>query len=85
MGLRARIFVTPRRDVLDPQGSAVERALHALGFDEVGEVRLGRYLEVHLDETDEARALKRLDAMCEELIANPVVEDFRFELTPDTD
>ncbi len=85
MGLRARIFVTPRRDVLDPQGSAVERALHSLGFEEVGQVRLGRYLELHLDETDQAAATRRLDAMCEQLIANPVVEDFRFELTPDTE
>lgn len=85
MGLRARIFVTTRRDVLDPQGSAVERALHSLGFEEVGEVRLGRYLELHLDETDQVVATRRLDAMCEQLIANPVVEDFRFELTPDTE
>ena len=80
MGLKARIFVTPRRDVLDPQGSAVEGALHSLGFDEVGQVRIGRYVELRLDETDTTVATERLDAMCERLIANPVVEDFRFEL-----
>ena len=80
MGLKARIFITPRRDVLDPQGSAVEGALHSLGFEEVGQVRIGRYVELRLDETDEAVATERLDAMCERLIANPVVEDFRFEL-----
>ena len=80
MGLKARIFVTPRRDVLDPQGSAVEGALHSLGFAEVGQVRIGRYVELHLDETDPKVASERLDAMCERLIANPVVEDFRFEL-----
>ena len=80
MGLKARIFVTPRRDVLDPQGSAVEGALHSLGFDEVGQVRIGRYVELTLNETDETVATERLDAMCERLIANPVVEDFRFEL-----
>ena len=80
MGLKARIFITPRRDVLDPQGSAVEGALHSLGFDEVGQVRIGRYVELHLNETDATVASERLDAMCERLIANPVVEDFRFEL-----
>ena len=80
MGLKARIFVTPRRDVLDPQGSAVEGALHSRGFNEVGQVRIGRYVELHLDETDPKVASERLDAMCERLIANPVVEDFRFEL-----
>ncbi len=80
MGLKARIFVTPRRDVLDPQGSAVEGALHSLGFAEVGQVRIGRYVELHLDETDPVIATERLDSMCERLIANPVVEDFRFEL-----
>ena len=80
MGLKARIFVTPRRDVLDPQGSAVEGALHSLGFAEVGQVRIGRYVELYLDETDPVIATERLDSMCERLIANPVVEDFRFEL-----
>jgi phosphoribosylformylglycinamidine synthase PurS subunit len=80
MALKARIFVTPRKDVLDPQGAAVERALHALGFEEVGDVLLGRYVELHLSTDDRVQAEKRLNTMCERLIANPVVEDFRFEL-----
>ena len=80
MALKARIFVTPRKDVLDPQGAAVERALHALGFEEVSDVRLGRYVEVHLSTDDRVQAEERLNTMCERLIANPVVEDFRFEL-----
>ena len=80
MALKARIFVTPRKDVLDPQGAAVERALHALGFEEVGDVRLGRYVELRLNTDDRNQAEMRLNAMCERLITNPVVEDFRVEL-----
>lgn len=80
MGLKVRIYVTPRQDVLDPQGSAVEGALHTLGFEEVGDVRIGRYVELNLDETDRDTATERLNSMCERLIANPVVEDYRFEL-----
>jgi len=82
MSYLARIYVTPRADVLDPQGSAVGNALHSLGFDEVGEVRVGRYLEVELNGQDPAAAESRLTAMCEKLLANPVVEDFSFEITP---
>ena len=80
MSYLARIYVTPRADVLDPQGSAVGNALHSLGFDEVGEVRVGRYLEVELAGHDPAAAEARLKAMCEKLLTNPVVEDYTFEL-----
>ena len=80
MPVLARIYVTPRADVLDPQGKAVGSALHALGFDEVGDVRVGRYLEVELESGDPAAMKERLHAMCDKLLANPVVEDFRFEV-----
>jgi len=80
-GLIARIVVTPRRDVLDPQGAAVHGALTSLGFDEVGSVRIGRFMEVALDTSDRAVAERRVQQMCEKLLANPVVEDFRYELT----
>ena len=80
MSYLARIYVTPRADVLDPQGTAVGNALHSLGFDEVGEVRIGRYLEVELKGEDRSAAETRLRAMCEKLLANPVVEDFSFEI-----
>ena len=76
----AKIFISPRTDVLDPQGDAVESALHSLGYDEVRDVSLGRYLEVELEAADASSARTRLDAMCETLLANTVVEDFRFEL-----
>ena len=76
----AKVFISPRADVLDPQGDAVEHALHSLGYDEVRGVSLGRYLEVELNASDVDAATERLSAMCETLLANTVVEDFRFEL-----
>lgn len=80
MAFVARIFVTPRADVLDPQGNAVGRALLTLGFDGVGDVRIGRYLELKLSAADNAEAAKMVEAMCESLLANLVVEDYRYEL-----
>ncbi|MCB9729190.1 MAG: phosphoribosylformylglycinamidine synthase subunit PurS [Deltaproteobacteria bacterium] len=80
MAFLARIYVTPRADVLDPQGNAVAHGLHSLGFGEVTEVRIGRYLEVRIGGSDRAAATEQVTAMCERLLANTVVEDFRFEL-----
>lgn len=82
MALVARVFVTPRKDVLDPQGSTVAAALHALGFDEVGDVRVGRFLVLQVDTDDLPAARQRVDAMCRKLLANPIVEDYRVELEP---
>jgi phosphoribosylformylglycinamidine synthase len=81
MPRKARVFVTLKRGVLDPQGSAVNRALHAMGYGEVEDVRLGKYIEVTLDEkAPEADERKRLDEMCRRLLANTVIEDYRIEL-----
>ncbi len=82
---KARIYVTPRKDVLDPQGAAVEDALHALGFEDASGVRIGRYVELVLTTDDAGEARRRLTEMCDKLIANPVVEDYRFELEPSGD
>lgn len=73
---RLAIHIVPRRGILDPQGKAVSDALHSLGFSEVGDVRVGRYLvvEIHAASADAARAAAK--AMCEKLLANPVTEDF---------
>ena len=76
----ARIYVTPRADVLDPQGNAVGRALVSLGFDGVSDVTIGRYLELQVNGADRDEAAKTVEAMCESLLANLVVEDYRFEL-----
>ena len=85
MALLARIYVTPRKDVLDPQGAAVGDALHALGFEEALDVRIGRYIEVRMDDDDPVRARERLSAMCDRLLTNPVVEDYRFDLLAEAD
>lgn len=80
--LVARVYVTPRRDILDPQGDAIARALRSLGFAEVGGVRMGKFLEVVLQGIDEAAARERVEAMCKKLLANLVIEDYRFEIAP---
>lgn len=76
----ARITVTPRPVLNDPQGRAVRRGLRTLGFDEVDDVRVGKYLEVRLDLESRARAEARVRDMCERLLANQVIEDYRFEI-----
>jgi phosphoribosylformylglycinamidine synthase len=79
-GVVARVTVTPKRGILDPQGKAVQHSLHALGFPEVGEVRVGKFIEVKLRDLDRAAATARVQAMCEQLLANGVIEDFRIEI-----
>jgi phosphoribosylformylglycinamidine synthase len=71
-----------RREVLDPQGKAIGNALAALGFTGIGEVRQGKLIELELDETDAARAREQVEAMCRELLANPVIEDYAIEFAP---
>ena len=77
--MKARVVVTLKRSVLDPQGQAVGRALASLGFGEVQGVRLGKVLELDLDEDDPRRARDRLTSMCEKLLANTVIEEYRVE------
>jgi phosphoribosylformylglycinamidine synthase PurS subunit len=77
--VKARVVVTLKRSVLDPQGAAVTRALDSLGFGEVKGVRLGKMIELDLDEKDPVRARERLTAMCEKLLANTVIEEFRID------
>ena len=78
--MTARVFVTLKRTVLDPQGKAVRGALDRLGFAEVGDVRVGKYVEIRLAERDPIRARERVEQMCKKLLANPVIEEFRFEI-----
>jgi len=82
-GLLARVYVTPKRGILDPQGRAVQHSLHALGFPEVGDVRVGRYIEIRLRDVTREGAAERVREMCERLLANGVIEDFRVELAED--
>ena len=77
--MKARIFVTLKGGVLDPQGKAVENALSALGFGGVSGVRQGKYIELELGETDPEKAQSQVEEMCRKLLANTVIENFRIE------
>jgi phosphoribosylformylglycinamidine synthase subunit PurS len=78
--MRVRIFVSLKSGVLDPQGKAIERSLHSLGFGEVQDVRVGKYIELTVEEASRSAAEGRLRAMCDKLLANTVIEDYRFEI-----
>jgi phosphoribosylformylglycinamidine synthase len=76
----ARVMVTPKAGVLDPQGKAVQRSLHTLGYPEVSDVRIGRYVELRLADVSRESAESRVREMCERLLANQVIEDYRFDV-----
>ena len=78
--MRVKIFVSFKDGVLDPQGKAVERSLHTLGYQEVRDVRMGKYLEMELEAPSRQAAEMRIREMCDKLLANPVIEDYRFEI-----
>ncbi len=77
---QARIYVTLKPTVNDPQGSTVLASLRRLGFDSAEDVRVGKFLLVNVHETDRAEAERSVTEMCQRLLANPVIEDFRFDL-----
>ena len=79
--MRVKIFISLKNGVLDPQGKAIERSLHALGFDEVRDVRAGKYLELAVDAPSRPAAEARIREMCDKLLTNTVIEDYRFELS----
>jgi phosphoribosylformylglycinamidine synthase subunit PurS len=79
----AKVIVTPKPVVNDPQGITVRQGLATLGFREVSEVRIGKYIELSLDVATEQEARQRVEAMCRQLLANHVIEDFRYEIEPD--
>ena len=81
--MKARVFITLKNGVLDPQGKAIERSLHTLGFPEVKDVRAGKYIELDMEGDSSAGAEARIREMCEKLLANPVIEDYRFEIESD--
>jgi phosphoribosylformylglycinamidine synthase PurS subunit len=80
MTFLARIQITLKPSVLDPQGAAVTKALGALGFDEVSDIRVGRYLEARLTAQDEEAARQRVIQMCDALLANLIIERYEFSL-----
>ena len=79
--MKARVHVTLKHGVLDPQGKAIGHALGTLGFQGVGDVRQGKVIELELAETDEAKARVEVERMCQKLLANTVIENYAIELT----
>lgn len=79
---QAQIYVTLRPSVLDPAGTAVQSGLHHLGYTSVAGVRIGKYIELTLEAETLEQAQRDLDHMCDQLLANPVIENYRFELSP---
>ena len=80
--MKVRVQVMLRPDILDPQGKAIGNALAALGFGGIGEVRQGKLIELVLSETDPACIREQVEAMCKQLLANPVIEDYAIEVLP---
>ena len=79
--MKAKVHVTLKHGVLDPQGKAVQHALEALGFGGVDGVRQGKFIELELTETDASKAQSDVEAMCEKLLANTVIEDYRVDIS----
>ena len=77
---RVNIYVTFKKSVLDPQGRAVQHALHSLGFNEVADVRVGRYIQLQVEAKNKKELKKRVDKMCHQLLSNPVIEDYTFDI-----
>jgi len=78
--VKIRVHITLKNGVLDPQGKAISHALGSLGFEGVNDVRQGKFIELDIAETDEARARDSVDSMCRKLLANTVIEDYRIDL-----
>lgn len=79
--MKAKIHVTLKQGILDPQGKAIEHALESLGFKNAGNVRVGKYMELDVQEQDRAKAESQVKQMCDTLLANTVIEEYRYELT----
>ena len=78
--MQVRVFVTPRKGILDPQGRAVESSLQSLGFKNVSDVKVGKYITLEIEACTASEARDEAKKMCEALLANPVIEDYRFEV-----
>ena len=79
--MKAKIHVTLKQGILDPQGKAIEHALESLGFKNAANVRVGKYMELDVQEQDQAKGEAQVKQMCETLLANTVIEEYRYELS----
>ena len=75
--MKIKIIVTLKKGVLDPQGKAIQQTLTGMGFNDVKEVRQGKYFDIETNDSDEAKAKKNVDEMCKKLLANLVIEDYK--------
>ena len=78
--MKARIIITPKKAVVDPQGKAVQKALEHMGYNGINAVHVGKYLEIELNDADKETARQRLDEACHKFLSNPVIEDYNLEL-----
>ncbi len=78
--MKAKIIITPKKSVLDPQGKTVQNALEHMGYTGVGAVHVGKYIEVELSGADKETAHKQIDDACHKILSNPVIEDYKFEI-----
>ena len=78
--MKAKIVITPKKAVLDPQGKTVQNALAHLGYTNIGAVHVGKYLEIELADADKETAQRQITDACHKILSNPVIEDYRFEI-----
>ena len=78
--MKAKIIITPKKAVLDPQGKTVQNALDHMGYKGVGAVHVGKYLEIELPDGDKETWRKQIDDACHKILSNPVIEDYKFEI-----
>ena len=79
--MKAKIIITPKKAVLDPQGKTVQSALEHMGYKGVGAVHVGKYMEIELPDDDKETWRKQIDDACHKILSNPVIEDYKFEIT----
>ncbi|MBI5038593.1 MAG: phosphoribosylformylglycinamidine synthase subunit PurS [Nitrospirae bacterium] len=78
--MRIKIYVTLKEGILDPQGKAVQHSLHTLGYTSVKDVRIGKYIEIDIGDPSKEAVEARIKEMCHKLLANPIIEDYRYEI-----
>src|SRR5258705_7126735 len=78
--MKAKIIITPKKAVVDPQGKTVQGALEHMGYHGIGAVHVGKYLEIELNGNDQEAARQQIDDACHKILSNPVIEDYRFEI-----
>jgi phosphoribosylformylglycinamidine synthase len=79
--MKAKIIVMPKRTVLDPQGVTVRKALESMKFTGIKEVRVGKFMEIELEDGDQAALKRKIDEACHKLLSNPVIEEYTFEIS----